>query len=287
MSEITRFAPSPTGHLHLGHAYAALFAADAAGAGGSCLLRIEDTDQTRCRPEFETAIIDDLAWLGLRWPTPVRRQSEHFAAYSTALEKLKALGLIYPCFCTRASIAAEIQASAGAPQAADWTIYPGTCRALSDAERNDRIARGEAHAWRLDVGRACEHVGDDLSFEETGQGPNDETGRIWTTPSIAGDVVLARKETPASYHLAVVIDDALQGVTLVTRGNDLFPSTHVHRLLQALLNIRAPLYRHHRLITDASGRRLAKRDADQALRAVRANGTTPDDIRRLVGLTSR
>jgi len=287
MPEITRFAPSPTGHLHLGHAYAALLAADAAGGGGTFLLRIEDIDQTRCRREFETAIAQDLSWLGLRWPVPVRRQSEHFDAYGTALEKLKSLGLIYPCFCTRAAIAAEIQASAGAPQGPDGPIYPGTCRARGETERGEMVARGDAHAWRLDVARAIEHVGDDLSFEETGLGPNGETGRIWTTPEIFGDVVLARKETPASYHLAVVVDDALQGVTLVTRGNDLFAATHLHRLLQALLNVRAPRYRHHRLITDASGRRLAKRDDDQTLRALRASGVTPEEIRRRLDLTSR
>ena len=287
MSEITRFAPSPTGHLHLGHAYAALFAADAAGADGTFLLRLEDIDRTRCRAEFERSIEDDLRWLGLHWPLQVRRQSEHFIGYGAALEKLKASGLLYPCFCTRAAIAAEIQASAGAPQGPDGPIYPGTCRGLSEGERGERLARGDAHAWRLDVARACEHVGDDLSFEETGLGPNGETGRIWTTPEIFGDVVLARKETPASYHLAVVVDDALQGVSLVTRGNDLFASTHLHRLLQGLLDLRAPRYRHHRLITDVSGRRLAKRDEDQTLRALRANGATPDDIRNSLGLTSR
>jgi glutamyl-Q tRNA(Asp) synthetase len=287
MSEITRFAPSPTGLLHLGHAYAALYAADAAGAGGTLLLRIEDIDRTRCRGEYETAILEDLAWLGLTWETPVRRQSEHFAEYGKALEKLKGLGLLYPCFCTRAAIAAEIQASAGAPQGPDGPIYPGTCRTLSEEERAERVAHGDTHAWRLDVARACEHVGDDLSFEETGQGPTGEHGRIWTTPEIFGDVVLARKETPASYHLAVVLDDALQGVTLVTRGNDLFAATHLHRLLQALLNARAPRYRHHRLITDASGRRLAKRDEGQTLRALRARGVTPVEIRERLALTSR
>ena len=287
MPEITRFAPSPTGHLHLGHAYAALFAAEAAGASGTFLLRMEDIDPMRCRREFEAAIGDDLAWLGLRWPTPVRRQSEHFAEYAAALEKLKGLGLLYPCFCTRAAIAAEIQASVDAPQGPDGPIYPGTCRGLEKSQRDERVARGDAHGWRLDVARACAHVGDDLSFEETGQGPDGETGRIWTTPDLFGDVVLARKETPASYHLAVVVDDALQGVSLVTRGNDLFASTHLHRLLHALLNLRAPVYRHHRLITDASGRRLAKRDEDQTLRALRLAGATPDEIRRRVGLTSR
>jgi glutamyl-Q tRNA(Asp) synthetase len=287
MSEITRFAPSPTGYLHLGHAFSAWFAAEAAGDGGSFLLRIEDTDRARCRPEFETAIFEDLAWLGLRWAEPVRRQSAHFADYGVALDKLKARGLIYPCFCTRTSIAAEIAASAGAPQGPDGPIYPGTCRGLSERERTARMARGDTHAWRFDVARAVDQAGDGLSFEESGAGPNGEIGRIAVAPFIAGDVVVARKDTPASYHLAVVIDDALQGVTLVTRGNDIFPSTHVHRLLQAVLEIAPPRYRHHRLITDESGRRLAKRDADQAIRALRQSGTTPDDLRRRVGLTSR
>jgi glutamyl-Q tRNA(Asp) synthetase len=287
MSETTRFAPSPTGYLHLGHAYAALFAAEAAGPGGRLLLRIEDIDQTRARGECEAAILEDLAWLGLKWEMPVRRQSEHFADYAAALEKLKRLELLYPCFCARAAIAAEIQASAGAPQSPDGPIYPGTCRTLSQAESAERLATGAPHAWRLDIARACEHVGDDLSFEETGQGPNGETGRIWTTPEIFGDVVLARKETPASYHLAVVLDDALQGVTLVTRGNDLFAATHLQRTLQALLDVRAPRYRHHRLVTDAFGRRLAKRDEDQTLRALRASGVTPDEVRARLGLTSR
>jgi len=287
MSETTRFAPSPTGYLHLGHAFSAGFAAEAAGDGGQFLLRIEDTDRTRARPEFETAIFEDLAWLGLHWQAPVRRQSDHFSDYAAALDGLKARGVIYPCFCTRAAIAAEIAASAGAPQGPDGPIYPGTCRGLSDGERRERVARGDMHALRLDVERAVATVGKALAFEETGSGPNGETGLISVMPHIAGDVVLARKDTPASYHLAVVVDDWLQQVTLVTRGNDLFPSTHVHRLLQALLDIAPPRYRHHRLITDASGRRLAKRDEDQTLRALRQSGATPDDIRRMVGLTSR
>jgi len=287
MAETTRFAPSPTGHLHLGHAFSAWFAQEAAGDGGRFELRIEDTDRTRCRPEFEVAFLEDLAWLGLRWVMPVRRQSDHFGDYRASLERLRGRGLLYPCFCTRASIAAEIQASAGAPQGPDGPIYPGICRGLSETERARRIAQGEMHAWRLDVARAAAAAGDALSFVETGAGPNGETGRIAVNPQIAGDVVLARKETPASYHLAVVVDDALQRVTLVTRGNDLFPSTHVHRLLQAVLELPVPRYRHHRLITDPSGRRLAKRDQDKTLRALRTDGATPDDIRKMVGLTSR
>src|SRR5689334_16126666 len=246
MAEVTRFAPSPTGHLHLGHAFSAWFAAEAAGADGAFLVRIEDTDQVRSRREFEAAIFEDLTWLGLKWAEPVRRQSQHFADYAAALDRLKARELVYPCFCTRASIAAEIQASAGAPQGPDGPIYPGICRLLHPEQRVQRIARGENHAWRLDIARAVSSAGRALSFEETGTGNNGESGRIAIQPHIAGDVVLARKDTPASYHLAVVVDDALQGVTLVTRGNDLFPSTHVHRLLQALLDIAPPRYRHHR-----------------------------------------
>jgi glutamyl-Q tRNA(Asp) synthetase len=286
MSEITRFAPSPTGYLHLGHAYAALFAAEAAERG-TFLLRIEDIDRSRYRPEFDAAIEEDLRWLGLTWPEPVRRQSEHFAEYATALERLKGMGLVYPCFCTRKEIEAEVQASAGAPQGPDGPIYPGTCRARSDADRRERLARGDLHAWRLDLAAALARVGRALTFAESGRGPNGEHGVIVARPEIFGDVVLARKDVPASYHLAVTIDDALQGVTLVTRGNDLFPSTHVHRLLQAVLQLNVPRYRHHRLITDKSGRRLAKRDHDQTLRALRSNGATPDDIRRMVELTSR
>ena len=286
MSEITRFAPSPTGYLHLGHAYAALFAAEAA-SGGTFLLRIEDIDRTRWRPEFDAAIVEDLRWLGLSWHEPVRRQSEHFAAYGTALDRLKAEGLVYPCFCTRKEINAEILASAGAPQGPDGPIYPGTCRGRSASERQQRLARGDVHAWRLDLAAARARVGRALSFEESGGGPDGDLGTIIVTPEIFGDVVLARKEMPASYHLVVVLDDALQEVTLVTRGNDLFASTHVHRLLQAVFELPVPRYRHHRLITDAGGRRLAKRDQDQTLRALRLGGTTPDDIRRMAGLTSR
>jgi glutamyl-Q tRNA(Asp) synthetase len=287
MSETTRFAPSPTGHLHLGHAFSAWLAAEAAGERGTFLLRIEDIDRTRCKPAFEAAILEDLRWLGLQWPQPVRRQSDHFAEYGAALDMLKGRGLVYPCFCTRKEIEAEVLASAGAPQGPDGPIYPGTCRGRSDAERRERLQRGDPHAWRLDVVAARAGLHGELSFEESGAGPNGESGRIEARPEIFGDVVLARKDVPASYHLAVSIDDALQGVTLVTRGSDLFPSTHLHRLLQALLDLPVPRYRHHRLIIDASGRRLAKRDQDQTLRALRLNGATPDDIRKMMGLTSR
>jgi len=272
---VTRFAPSPTGLLHLGHAYAALIAWRAARAAGGCfLLRIEDIDQTRCRSAFATAIPEDLAWLGLDWDGPVRVQSEHFADYRRALDHLRQKGVLYPCFCTRAAIAAEIAAAAGAPQGPDGPLYPGTCRALAVAQRVERIAAGESFALRLDAARAQALAGP-LSWEEAGR------GRIAVDAALHGDVVLARKDTPASYHLAVTVDDALQGVTLVTRGEDLFAATHVHRLLQALLDLATPRYRHHPLLVDAAGRRLAKRDKALTLRALRDAGHTPAEIRAM------
>ncbi len=270
---VTRFAPSPTGYLHLGHAYSALFAWRAAReAGGRFLLRIEDIDRMRCRPEFTAAIIEDLGWLGLDWDGAVRKQSEHFADYRAALEKLEARGLIYPCFCTRADIAAEIARAGGAPQGEEGPLYPGTCRTLSPAERERRVAAGESYALRLDVASAVAQTGP-LVWEE------DERGPIAAQPELLGDVVLARKDVPTSYHLAVTVDDALQGVTLVTRGEDLFAATHIHRLLQALLDLPMPRYRYHRLLTDASGKRFAKRDKALTLRALREAG----DRRRKCG----
>jgi glutamyl-Q tRNA(Asp) synthetase len=286
--DVTRFAPSPTGLLHMGHAYAALFAHEAARAsGGRFLLRIEDIDTTRARSEFEQAIEQDLAWLGLSWERPVRRQSDHFADYAAALEKLKARALIYPCFCTRKEIASEFAESAMAPQGPDGPLYPGTCRERSSMEREERIADGESHAWRLDVERARLSVAQSLMFEESGLGPKGEKGQIEAHPEIFGDIVVARKEVPTSYHLAVVIDDALQGVTLVTRGNDLFHAAHLHRLLQALLDLPVPRYRHHRLILDASGRRLAKRDHATSLKALRESGWTAARVREELGFTNR
>jgi len=272
---VTRFAPSPTGLLHLGHAYAALFAwVCARGAGGRFLLRIEDIDRSRCRPEFTDAILEDLAWLGLEWDGPVRRQSQHFADYRGSLDRLAAAGLIYPCFCTRAAILAEIAGAGAAPHGSEGPLYPGTCRALSVDERQTRIAAGETYALRLDMAQAVARVGP-LEWEDS------ETGRIAADPSSHGDVVLARKDTPASYHLAVTVDDAIQGVTLVTRGRDLFGATHVHRLLQALLDLPTPRYWHHRLLTDASGKRFAKRDRALALRALREAGKTPAEVREM------
>jgi glutamyl-Q tRNA(Asp) synthetase len=287
-AEITRFAPSPTGQLHLGHAFAALFAEAAAReTGGRFLLRIEDIDAARARRDYELAIEEDLAWLGLAWERPVRRQSEHFADYSAALETLKAKGLLYPCFCTRKEIASEIAESVLAPQGPDGPLYPGTCRHRSSMERKERVESGESHAWRLDVERAMSAVALPLLFEEGGLGPSGERGSIAVLPDMFGDVVLARKDTPASYHLAVVVDDAAQGVTLVTRGNDLFSAAHLQRLLQALLDLPVPRYRHHRLITDAAGRRLAKRDRATSLRALRDSGWTPARVRAELGFTNR
>ncbi len=273
---VTRFAPSPTGRLHLGHAYAALFAERAArDRGGRFLLRIEDIDGARCRPDFVAAIEEDLAWLGLAWERPVRRQSEHFADYAAALDRLKARGLLYPCFCTRAEIAREIAASAAAPHGPDGPLYPGTCRSLDPSRAADRVAAGESHAWRLPAEKAAAQAGD-LEFVESG-------ARVVATPSIFGDVVLARKDTPASYHLAVTVDDALQGVTLVTRGEDLKPATHLHRLLQALLDLPMPEWRHHPLLTGPDGKRLAKRDGAAALAELKARGASPGDVRRSLG----
>jgi glutamyl-Q tRNA(Asp) synthetase len=273
---VTRFAPSPTGYLHLGHAYSALIAWRAAReAGGKFLLRIEDIDLTRCRPEFTAAIVEDLAWLGLDWDGAVRRQSEHFDDYEAALDRLDVAGVIYPCFCTRAAIAAEIARAGEAPQGEEGPVYPGTCRDLPAEERLCRIAAGESFALRLDVARALARTGP-LDWEEY------DHGTIAARPELLGDVVLARKDVPTSYHLAVTVDDALQGVTLVTRGADLFAATHIHRLLQALLDLPVPRYRHHRLLTDASGKRFAKRDKALTLRALREAGRAPAELRLLL-----
>ncbi len=281
---VTRFAPSPTGYLHLGHAFAAIAAYDAVRAARGCfLLRMEDIDIQRARPEFEAAIIDDLHWLGLDWTLPVLRQSERFAAYHTALQRLRDEGLLYPCFCTRSEIAAEIARASQAPHGPEGALYPGTCRALSAEERARRLECGVPHALRLDAAKAQERAGP-LRFEERGRGPDGEHGIIAVDPLLFGDIVVARKDLPASYHLAVVIDDAYQGVTLVTRGNDLFAAAHVQRLLQALLDRPAPAYAHHRLILDEHGRRLSKRDKAASLRALRAAGMSPQDVRLLLAI---
>jgi glutamyl-Q tRNA(Asp) synthetase len=262
---ITRFAPSPTGFLHLGHAFSAFNAwKRARDAGGRFLLRLEDIDPGRCRPEYADAIQEDLAWLGLDWDGPVRVQSEHLPDYQAVLDRLAESGLIYPCFCTRADIAREIAAASAAPHGPDGApLYPGTCRRLSPAERADRIAAGARFALRLDMEAA---IRPGLSYDEEGE------GRVACHPERFGDVVLARKDAPASYHLCVTHDDAVQGVTLVTRGADLKPATDLHRLLQVLMGWPAPAYAHHRLLTDAAGRRLAKRDKAVTLRSLRAEG---------------
>ena len=268
---VTRFAPSPTGYLHLGHVRSAWEGWHAAReAGGRFLLRIEDIDRGRCSPEFDDAIREDLAWLGFDWDGAVRRQSEHFADYRAALTRLDDKGLLYPCFCTRKEIQAEIARAGGAPQGEDRPIYPGTCKRLSLKEKAARIESGRDYALRLDVATVVARTGPLVWFED---------GRpIQAMPEALGDVVLARKDVPTSYHLAVTVDDALQGVTLVTRGVDLFVATHIHRLLQALLNFPTPAYRHHTLLTDASGRRLAKRDKALTVREMRAAGMTPAEI---------
>jgi glutamyl-Q tRNA(Asp) synthetase len=272
---VTRFAPSPTGYLHLGHVRSALEGRRAArSAGGRFLLRLEDIDRGRCRDEYAAAILDDLAWLGLAWDGPVRRQSEHFDDYRRVLDRLATLGVIYPCFCTRRAIQAEIALAGGAPQGEARPLYPGTCRRLSSTERGEKQASGLDYALRLDLGRALTSTGPLEWVEESGGEPR----RVPADPSALGDVVLARKETPASYHLAVTVDDAIQEVTLVTRGEDLAPSTHIHRLLQALLGFPTPRYRHHELLTDGTGRRLAKRDRATTIRAMRAAGMTPAEL---------
>jgi glutamyl-Q tRNA(Asp) synthetase len=285
---VFRFAPSPNGYLHLGHAYSALLNFDLAGqAGGRFLLRIEDIDAMRCRPEFETAMYEDLAWLGIAWENPVRRQSEHLADYRAALESLSAQGLVYPSFESRAEIAklvAQREADVRWPSDPDGApLYPGSAKQMPPEERMRLLDSGAPYALRLDMAAASARVGD-LAWTEHGEGPGGETGVVAARPQAWGDVILARKETPTSYHLSVVLDDALQGVTDVVRGQDLFWSTSVHRLLQALLGLPQPAYRHHRLVLDGAGLKLSKSTKATALRELRARGTTPADVRILVGL---
>ena len=308
MKVTSRFAPSPTGLLHIGHAWSAILAHDRARqAGGRFLLRIEDIDGTRSRPEFIEAILSDLEWLGLSWDGPVLLQSRRLPFYAEALERLKAMGLLYPCFCTRA----EIAASLSAPHGDGGPVYPGTCRHLASGERERRLA-GEQHAWRLDMVKAIASlpaVTPDLFRGPSGSQAQDQEGHhpaakwkpkqvrydgklLWhdeiagdviATPEIHGDVILARKDAPASYHLAVTIDDAAQGVTHIVRGRDLFAATHVHRLLQALLDLPTPIYRHHALLADATGERLAKRNKAPTLLSMREAGadgsTLADELR--------
>jgi len=270
MRRQTRFAPSPTGFLHIGHAYSALFAWHSA-CHGPMRLRIEDIDTTRCRPEFAAAIEEDLAWLGLTWTMPVRRQSEHLREYRDALARLDQVGLLYPCFCTRGQLAALLSAPHGA-----IPVYPGICRALPPEIRAERVASGEAHALRLDITQALRLTGP-LSWRDL------DRGEVSARPDLAGDVVLARKEIQTSYHLAVTLDDAAEGIDLVTRGRDLFEATHIHRLLQALLDLPVPVWRHHDLLLDRNGKRLAKRDGARPIRAWREAGHSPAEIRSLAG----
>ena len=278
---VTRFAPSPTGYLHRGHAFSALTAWETArDSGGRFLLRIEDIDRTRCRPEYDAALREDLAWLGLSWEEPVRRQSEHMADYRAALRSLRERGLLYRCFRTRREIAAAIESAPhGAMEA--WRGGP-----LSPPEEARRAARGEGYAWRLSLDAAARALGGfgGLGFDEEGEGPAGEAGHIAARPELGGDVVLARKDVGVAYHLAVTVDDALQGVTHVIRGEDLFEATHVQRLLQALLGLPTPIYRHHRLLSDAEGRRFAKRDRAETLREIRARGVMPEALRLELGL---
>ncbi len=272
----TRFAPSPSGHLHLGHAYSALFSEHTArSSGGQFILRIENIDHGRCRAEFEHSIAEDLAWLGMSWQSPVRRQSEHMDDYGAALDQLKSRELLYPCFCTRADIKAEIDAAGHAPHGPDGLLYPGTCRALSEAESHDRIAAGAEFALRLDMRKAIKQVGA-LYWQDILR------GKMTASPEVFGDVVLARKDVPTSYHLSVTVDDHLQGITLVTRGEDLFEASHIHRLLQELLKLNTPDYHHHHLLTDDAGKRYAKRDKSLTLNSLRKSLTTPDEVFEMI-----
>lgn len=290
MRPVFRFAPSPNGELHLGHAYSALLNARMAKReDGLLLLRIEDVDTQRCSRTLEEGIRRDLSWLGIVWEEPVRRQSEHFDDHAAALEALAGAGLAYPSFLSRGEVQAMMEAAQG--DGREWPrdpdgvpLFPTVERRLADSERRRRIAEGEPHAWRLDVEAAVRHVGKPLFWEEEGAGPGGEGGRIEARPQDWGDVVIARKGMPASYQLAVTVDDALQGVTHVVRGRDLFFATAVQRLLQELLGLPQPVYRHHGLILGEDGRKLSKSRGDTSLSSLRAAGLTPHDIRRMVGL---
>jgi glutamyl-Q tRNA(Asp) synthetase len=277
---LTRFAPSPTGLLHLGHAYSALFAEQLAKkADGDFLLRIEDIDPVRCDAKFETAILEDLDWLGLKWQQPVRRQSDHMDVYAQALGRLEGMDLLYPCFCSRKDIREEIAAAGGAPhQGPEGPHYPGICRALPRTETDERRQAGEAFALRLDNEKALSMITGPLLWRDM------ERGEITAHPERFGDVVLARKDIPTSYHLAVTIDDDLQGINLVSRGEDLLPSTDVHRLLQELLGLSVPAYHHHPLLSNDKGERMAKRTKSQSIRALREAGNSPEQVRGMAGI---
>lgn len=279
MKRVTRFAPSPTGYLHMGHAYSAMLAWKyATESDGHFILRIEDIDQGRCSPEYEKGIKEDLSWLGLRWDEPVRRQSEHMDDYAAILERLHSRDLVYPCFCTRKEIIAEVAQSDAAPHGPSGRTYPGTCKHLSVFERDNNFAAEKPYALRLDMEKALAGVTlSNLTFLER------DKGHIQCNPAVFGDVVLARKDTPTSYHLAATLDDALQGINLVVRGQDLFDATHIHLLLQYLLDLPTPEYLHHGLVSDMKGRRLSKRDKDATIRALRDNGYSLEEVKKLSG----
>ncbi|MGI2034956.1 tRNA glutamyl-Q(34) synthetase GluQRS [Rhizobium panacihumi] len=284
---VFRFAPSPNGLLHLGHALSAILNHDMAQqAGGRFLLRIEDIDLTRCTPQYEQAIFEDLAWLGLTWEEPVRKQSQHFDAYAEALARLDAMGLIYPAFLTRGEVKAIVadHEKTGRPWPRDpdgSPLYPDRDKLRSANERQSLMQQGIRHAWRLDMARALATISEPLTWQETGDG---ERGSIPAGPAAWGDIILSRSDAPSSYHLSVVVDDALQGITNVVRGLDLFHATSVHRLLQTLLNLPQPLYHHHRLLLDQDGKKLSKSSGSTGLAHLRENGRSAADIRHLVGL---
>jgi len=285
---VFRFAPSPNGLLHLGHALSALLNQDMATAkGGRLLLRIEDIDPARCTPEFEAAILEDLAWLGLDWEKPVRRQSDHLDLYREALGKLVKMGVVYPAFLTRGAIKTMVETFE--QRGKTWprdpegaALYPPEERGYSQAQQQRMLASGKQHAWRLDVAKALAMIGGPLAWQETGSGPKGETGLITADPAAWGDVILSRADAPSSYHLSVVLDDALQDITHVVRGQDLFQATAVHRLLQRLLDLPEPVYHHHRLILGPDGRKLSKSNRDTGIAALRVEGMTPEDVRRTV-----
>ena len=282
--KVFRFAPSPNGYLHLGHAYSALRNGDLARqTGGRMLVRLEDIDIDRCRKDYETAILEDLEWLGVEWERPERRQSEHFALYGARLEELRARRLVYPCFCSRGDISREVSGAASWPRDPDGApLYPGTCKHMSPQERDRRLASGQHAALRIDMEEALAQAGERLGWSEYGEG--DTPRDISAEPSVWGDAVMGRRDIPASYHIAVVVDDALQGVTDVVRGMDLFNATSLHRLLQSLLDLPAPNYRHHHLLKDEAGNKLSKSARAKSIRTIRAEGMTLMDLRKRFGL---
>jgi glutamyl-Q tRNA(Asp) synthetase len=277
--KVFRFAPSPNGYLHLGHAYSALRNHDLARRhGGRLLVRLEDIDIDRCRREYETALLDDLAWLGIEWEKPERRQSEHFAEYAARLEDLRRRRLVYPCFCSRGDISRIVAGAASWPRDPDGApLYPGTCKHMSKLERERRLAAGQHAALRIDMDEALAQVGERLGWREYGEG--DVARDVEAEPAVWGDAVVGRRDIPASYHIAVVVDDALQGVTDIVRGMDLFNATSLHRLLQNLLDLPAPEYHHHELLRDGAGNKLSKSTRAKSIRSIRSEGLTPADLR--------